>query len=272
MKQRSMEDRFLEFGLIDQLARADSRLHRLDPRAKLLTTLFFCALVVSFPRYSVLAILPLLLYPVLLSAMGELPLAYVARRTLPAVPFALMVGIFNPWIDTKPVASLGPLLISGGWLSFTSILLRCILTVSSAIILVASTGISQICLAFQRLGAPHLFSLQIMFLYRYLFVLTAEAVQMVRARNLRTFGRRGLGPGPFASLIASLLIRSLDRAQNIHRAMVARGFRGEIQPLRQSRWRRHDTFFVLLCILACSTIRLWNLPQAIGGWLLQLLP
>lgn len=35
MKQRSMEDRFLEFGLIDQLARADSRLHRLDPRANL---------------------------------------------------------------------------------------------------------------------------------------------------------------------------------------------------------------------------------------------
>ena len=62
-----------EIGWLDRLARRDTSLQRIDPRAKLITTLAFIVVVVSYGKYQVAALFPLAVYPLVLMAMGEIP-------------------------------------------------------------------------------------------------------------------------------------------------------------------------------------------------------
>lgn len=264
-----LETAFLDLGALDALAGRDTPLHRLDPRAKLVTTFLFILTVVSFGKYEIAALLPFLLYPATLIALGELPAGMLARKLLWVAPFAVLVGLFNPLLDRQILLHLGPVGISGGWLSFLSILLRFALTVSAALILIASTGFTAVCMALERLGAPRVFALQLLFLYRYLFVLVDEAARMVRARALRTFRGRGGGMRVFASLVGQLLLRTLDRAQRIHLAMLCRGFDGEIRMLRPLRIGRAEIAFVAGWAALFLLFRLVHLPRLLGGLILE---
>ena len=138
---------------IDALASRSSALTGLDLRARILATLAFIVFVVSFERYTVLALIPFALFPVALCSLCGIPLGWVARHVLAASPFAIMLGIFNPLLDQTPQVHLLGVTVTGGWVSFTSILLRFALTVSAALVLVASTGLPAICWGLQQPGS-----------------------------------------------------------------------------------------------------------------------
>jgi len=252
---------------LEALAGRDTALARIDARAKVLATLVFIVVVVSFDRYTVAALLPLVAYPVLLAVMGEVPAAPVLRKLLVAAPFAVLVGLANPLVDRTPMLALGETAISGGWVSFASILLRFALTVSAALVLVAGTGMHTLCVALARLGVPSVFTAQLLFLFRYAFVLGAEAARMGTARTLRAGGRRAR-LADWAPLIGHLLLRAFERAQRIHLAMTARGFDGELRSLRSLRWSSRDTAFVLGWCLFFVLARAGDLPQTLGRLLL----
>lgn len=262
---------FFDLGLLDRLAYRESPIHRLDPRAKLLTTLVFLLCVVSFEKYQVSALLPFVVFPVVLASLGGLPFGYLGRRILTVAPFAFFVAIFNPLLDRHPLTAFGPLVISGGWVSFTSILLRFTLTVGVAIILIATTSFHGVCMALSRLGAPRVLASQLLFLYRYLFVLGDEALRLVRARALRSFGGRGLGLGVYGQLLGQLLLRSVARAQRIHQAMLCRGFDGEIRVSRHLSLGGTEVLFVVGWCAAFVVFRFCNVPQLVGGLLTGLL-
>ncbi len=104
-----------DFDSLDALATRPTRLSAIDPRAKILATLGFIITVVSFDRYVVAALLPFALFPVAMAGLGEISLRMIARKLLIASPFAVMVGLFNPWLDQKPVLHLLGYPIAGGW-------------------------------------------------------------------------------------------------------------------------------------------------------------
>jgi len=255
---------FFDVGRLDRLARQDTPIHRLDPRVKLLTTLLFLVCVVSFDKYEVSALLPFFLYPVSLTSAGRVPLGYLGRRLLAVAPFAILVGILNPFLDRATLLHLGDLEVSGGWVSFLSIQVRFCLTVGTALVLIAVTSFQGLCAALQRLGVPQVLTVQLLFLYRYLFVLGEEAVRLVRARALRSFGARGLGLRVYGSLVGHLLLRTLDRAQRIHLAMCCRGFSGEIHSLQKLRIGRREVAFALGWTAAFAVFRLVNVPRWLG--------
>lgn len=259
-----LEASYFDLSTLDALARRDTAIHRLDPRAKVLATALFTVAVVSFDKYEVAALLPMVLYPVVVGALAGLPAATLLRKMLPALPFALFIGIFNPLLDREILLQIGGIGISGGWVSFTSILVRFSLTVSAALILIASTGFHAVCLALEKLGTPKGFVVQLLFLYRYLFVLIDEAGRMSRARALRSFHGKGTGIGPFTSMIGQLLLRTLDRAQRIHLAMLSRGFDGEIRTSRRLRATPRDVAFLLGWSAFFALARFSNLPSWLG--------
>ncbi|MFN7573349.1 MAG: cobalt ECF transporter T component CbiQ [Betaproteobacteria bacterium] len=248
---------------LDALAARDTPLTRVDARAKVVAVLAFIVVVVSFDRYTVAALLPLALFPLALAVVGELPFGALARKLLLAAPFAAMVGLFNPLLDRAPLLLLGSVEVAGGWVSFASILLRFALTVSAALVLVAGTGMHALCAALARLGAPRVFVAQLLFLYRYAFVLGGEAARMATARRLRGGGRR-LSLAVYAPLLGHLLLRAFERAQRIHWAMLARGFDGEVRALHRLRWRAADTAFVAGWCAFFALCRALDLPQALG--------
>jgi cobalt/nickel transport system permease protein len=255
----------LNIGYLETLSYRETPLQRLDPRVKLLTTLVFIIAVVSFGKYEITSLIPFIIYPVALIAVGDLPPLYLARKLLLAAPFAVFIGIFNPLLDRAVLVHLGPVAISGGWVSFASIMLRFVLTVSAALVLIASTGFNAVCLALEKLGAPKAFVVQLLFLYRYIFVLTDEAMRLSRARALRSFQGRGLGFRVFSYLVGQLLLRTLDRAQRIHLAMLSRGFDGKIRLARALHWRRQDTAFLLGWSTLFILMRCYNIPHLLGS-------
>jgi cobalt/nickel transport system permease protein len=255
-----------DLDTLDLLAYRESAVHRLDPRAKLLTTLVFIMTVVSHDKYAIAALLPFLIFPISLLILAELPAGYLAKKLLLVAPFAFFIGLFNPFLDREVILQVGSLPVTGGWLSFGSILLRFVLTIGAALILVATTSFHGICFALEKFLAPRVFVLQLLFLYRYLFVLVDQAVRLVRARSLRSFRGRGLGIKSYIPLLGQLLLRTMDRAQRIHLAMLCRGFTGEIHLGRKLHIGLREVTFTLGWSALFILFRLVNIPQALGAW------
>lgn len=230
---------------LDRLAQQESVIHRVDPRAKVLATAVYIVCVVSFNRYDVLGLVPFVLFPVVLASLGGVPLGFLGRLLLMVSPFALFVGVFNPFLDREVVAHLGSVPITGGLLSFASIVLRFLLTTGAALLLTATTSFNGVCMALERLGVPQVFVTQLLLLYRYIFVLGEEAQRMSQARRLRSFGRRGMGVRVYAQMLGQLLLRTVARAQRIHAAMKCRGFDGQVRVARRLHFRSSDAVFVL---------------------------
>jgi len=260
----TIESAFLDLRRLDTLAGSDSPVHRLDPRLKVGIAAVFVLCVVSFDKYVVAAMLPFGLFLSLVMGLAGLPARFILKKLALVTPFALLIGLFNPVFDQQPVLVLGPVAVSGGWLSLLSILLRCWLTVAAVLVLIATTGFTHVCMALERLGMPALFAVQLLFVHRYLFVLMAEGQRVHRARALRSFGGRGLGMNTVGPLLGGLLLRTLDRAQRIHLAMRCRGFDGTIRTRRPGRLTSRDLLLAVLVALLLVAMRTVDCASLLG--------
>jgi cobalt/nickel transport system permease protein len=261
----SIHSAVLDLKKLDLLANGNSSIHRLDARAKVLVTLVFILCVVSFNRYELTALFSFFIFPIAMISLAGLPPLFILKKIFLLCPFVLAVGIFNPVFDREILLQIGPLNISGGWVSFASILARSVLTVGAAFILVGVTGFTAVCQALERLGMPQVFAVQLLFLYRYIFVLTEESGRASRARELRSCGKKGLGMRSFGSMTGHLLLRTWQRAERIHMAMLARGFTGEFHASRKSSFGAPEIRFVLVWSTIFIFLRLQNLSQLLGS-------
>jgi cobalt/nickel transport system permease protein len=268
----TFDEQYFNIGRLDRLSYQDTAVHHLDARVKVIATMLFLVTVISFPKYEVVALVPFFLFPVLIMTLGEIPMRFIFRKVLLVSPFAILVGIFNPFLDTAIVAVIWGVPVSGGCLSFVSILLKFALTISAALLLVATTSFPGVCHALRRLGLPSLFVSQLLFLYRYLFVLTEEAMRITRARDMRAFGVRGTGVRVFVRLIGVLFIRTVDRAERIYRAMLSRGFQGDIPSLRCSRMAATDLAYLAATVSFLAVLRFFRVTEGIGAFAQRLMP
>lgn len=260
----SLAASLLDLREMDNISLQKTSLHRLDPKAKVLATAGFLAVVGSFNRLEVSSLLPLALFPVALAAFGEVPFGLFLRKVMLGLPFILILGAFLPVLDPAPVLRLGTVDVSGGWLAYGSLMVRGILAVATATALVAVTGFGEVCAALDRLGVPRIFVQQLLFLYRYLFVIGEETQRSLLARELRSHGR-SLAWREYPSFTGNLLLRSWERAERVHAALLARGFRGTL-PVRSrtSSGLAAWTFMLgwLCFFLAC---RWFPLPRLMGA-------
>jgi cobalt/nickel transport system permease protein len=142
--------------------------------------------------------------------------------------------------------------------------MRFLLTVSAALALLALTGMNPVCEALGRMGVPRPFVVQLLFLNRYLFALTGETERMSRANALRSCGGKALNLKAYTQLVGHLLLRTLDRAERVYRAMLCRGFDGHIRIARFSEISRRETAFVLGWAALFAVFRFVNLPVLLG--------
>jgi cobalt/nickel transport system permease protein len=261
----TFETEFFNLGFLDSLSYRESPVHRLDPRVKLVVTLVFALTVISFRKYEISGLMPFFLYPALFLALGDIPARFIIKKVIFVSPFALFVGIFNPLLDRATLYTIGGVAISGGWISFVSIAMKFFLTVSSALLLIATTSFPGLCHALQKIGLPTIFVSQLLFLYRYIFVLMEEAMRIVRARDMRSFGRKGKGAGTAAHLIGVLFIRTVERSGRIYNAMLARGFTGKIETSRRYALSAGDVIFAFAAFSAFALFRGYDLAVILGG-------
>lgn len=257
---------YFSIGRLDRLSYQDTFVHRLDPRAKVITTILFVLTVISYPKYEVVALTPFFLFPVLLISLGDIPVSFLLKKILIVSPFAVFIGIFNPVFDAGTVSFFG-ITFSAGWVSFLSILMKFSLTISAALLLIATTSFPGVCHALRRIGFPGLFVSQLLFLYRYLFLLMEEAMRIIRARNMRSFGRRGMDARVAVRIIGALFLRTVERAERIYSAMLSRGFQGDIPSMRRFKLRLADVAFTLMTVIGLVVFRYYSFPELIGRFL-----
>jgi len=263
----TFDEKYYNIGFIDQLSYKNTFVHRLDPRAKLIATLLFLFTVISFSKYEIAALLPFFLYPMLLMTIGEIPFMFIFKKVFLVSPFAVFIGIFNPLLDSGQVLIFNGLTISAGWLSFFSIMLKFTLTVSTALLLIATTSFPNVCHALRQLGLPSLFVSQLSFLYRYIFVLMEETMRIVRARNMRSYGERGKGIRIFVRIVGILFIRTVERAERIYYAMLSRGFQGDMPSLKRFQNKADDVIFAVSVAVFLYIFRFYPATQMLGRFI-----
>jgi len=248
-------DILIDITNMEKFAGNDTFIHTVDPRCKILLTLLFTLSVISFKQYDTVALMPYFAFPLFIVIISGISIAYLLKKIAFVSIFALTVAIANPFIDRQTITYIGSLPISGGWLSFTSIMIRFCLTASAALLLLMTTGMYDITKGLDRLGVPHIFTMQLFFLCRYIFSLTEEGSKIERARAARSFGKKGKGLKVFNNLISTLFIRSLERAERVYTAMKCRGFDGSIKTIEKMKWRKSDTLFFTLWTLFFIIVR-----------------
>lgn len=265
----AFDKEYFNIGYIDRLSYRDTIIHRLDARVKVIATMCFIIAVISYPKYEVLRLSPFFLFPVLLITLSDTPFLFILKKIIIVSPFAVFIGIFNPLFDPKTVALSDGIYISKGWVSFLSIILKFTLTISAALLLIATTSFAGVCNALNKLGVPEIFTLQLLFLYRYIFVLMEEGMRIVRARDLRSFNGRGSGIKVFVSLIGVLFIRTVERANRIYKAMLSRGFNGKIKVIKKSSFGIADIIFLIGVLSALYIFRMYDITGALGRLLIR---
>ena len=105
-------------------------------------------------------------------------------------------------------------------------------------------------------------------LYRYLFVLIEESIRTVRAYTLRSFSRKKLRYHIFKQLLGNLLLRTLDRAQRIHMAMLSRAFTGEIKVAKSFSFGATEFSYLTGNIALLTFVRFVDISALLGTLIL----
>jgi cobalt/nickel transport system permease protein len=225
----------LHHVLLDRWSQGASPLHLLDARAKILTLLVFLIVLATTPgdAVAVLATDAALLAAAILIA--RLPFGGILWRAMVVLPFSLTFALIS-WLAGDPLRALA--LVEKSYISTVA-----------ALLLAGVTPLPLLLGALERLGTPRLLVLVAQFLYRYLFVLSEQAQHMRLAAACRegdASRRRGSRFRVATGALAVLFARSYERAEGIHRAMLARGFSGRFSLLHAARFGARDGAFLIL--------------------------
>lgn len=259
-----LEKALYELNSLEEASRQHSALHAVDARAKLAVTLLYLVSLLSLPPEDLTRVILFFLYPIIACSMAGIGYTTIFKRSLIVLPFVFFIGIFNPILDRQVAFRIGGTAITAGWISFVSILLRGMLSAQAVFLLIYSTGFYNLCRGMRNLGIPSLLTTQLLFVYRYLFVLLQEALNMHRARVSRSFGRTSYPVKMWGTFIGQLLVRAVERSQRIHRAMLSRGFSGSIPGSYPSPWRGKDTLYIAVWGVLILSLRLFrHFPHAL---------
>lgn len=230
--------------------------HRItEAPAMLLITLIYLVALLSVPLQEPQKIIWLAAFPIIFSEIAGIGYLSIFIKSLWIIPLVAFIGMFNPIIDTETAFTIGNVVISKGWISFTSIILRGLLSLQSVILLVETTGFLDIFNAMLKLKCPVLLVTQLQLTYRYISVIIEETIVMRRARESRGFGKKKYPVKMWAIMIGQLLVRSMSRATRIHRAMLARGFDGSLPTGTPDVWTKSSIIYLICSVLFILILR-----------------
>ncbi|MFB7784571.1 cobalt ECF transporter T component CbiQ [Streptomyces vinaceus] len=206
-----------------------SPIHDLPPHCKLAAAFAFVVVVVSTPREAVWAFG---LYAVLIAAVAaaaRIPAVFLLRRLLIEVPFVAFAVLMPFVAQGERVEVLGmSLSVSGLWGAW-NVLAKGTLGVAASVLLASTTELRALLLGLQRLKLPPLLVQIASFMIRYGDVITDELRRMSIARRSRGFEASGIRHwGVLAKTAGALFIRSYERGERVHLAMVSRGYAGSM--------------------------------------------
>ncbi|WP_405677650.1 cobalt ECF transporter T component CbiQ [Streptomyces sp. NBC_01511] len=204
-----------------------SPVHTLPPHCKLAAVLCFVLVVVATPREAVWAFG---LYAALLAAVAALarvPAGFLLRRMLIEVPFVAFAFLMPFVVPGDQVSFLGLSLSVPGLWGAWNVLAKGTLGVAASVLLASTTELRALLLGLRRLKLPSMLVQIASFMIRYGDVIGDELRRMSIARRSRGFEARGVRHwGVLGKSAGALFIRSYERGERVHLAMMSRGYTG----------------------------------------------
>jgi len=221
----------------EQIARGPGVLQRLDPRVKVASLVLLIVAAASVRKLTALAALFAL--AVLLASLSRVPIALLALRAwLPALAFTGLIAIPALFLTPGTVAArIGDIAITESGMRAAAFLLGRVLTATTlSLTLILTTEWNRVLKALRFFHTPVAVVVILGMTYRYLFVLLKTAHDMFESRRTRLVGvlEEGDRQRLAAASAGILLEKSVHLSQEIHLAMQARGFRGEVYLLHET--------------------------------------
>jgi cobalt/nickel transport system permease protein len=207
----------------------DSVVHQLPAHVKLVSLLAFVLVVVATPAEAYWAFLGYAGLLVGVAAAAAVPVRFIVRRMVVEIPFVAF-ALLMPLVSTgQRVDILGLELSEAGLLSAWNLLAKGSLGVVASILLAATTDARDLLVGLRRLRLPSRLVEIAAFMVRYLDVVAAEMQRMRVARESRAFEARHLGHLRVVGQGAgALFVRTYERGERVHLAMLARGYAGSM--------------------------------------------
>ena len=204
-----------------------SALHRAPAHLKVLALLGFVILVVATPRDWFAAYAGFLAVLAGVVAVSGVPPTYLLKRMVVEVPFVVF-AVLMPFVATGPRTELLGITVSeAGLMAGGALLAKGTLGVLASLALAAPTEPRDLLDGLERLRLPQQLVQILGFMIRYLDVVTDEMRRMRIARESRGFTARNPRHWPVVARSAgALFIRSYERGERVHLAMLSRGYTG----------------------------------------------
>jgi cobalt/nickel transport system permease protein len=154
--------------------------------------------------------------------------------------------------------------VSGGVVSMLTLMLKGVLCLMASFLLVATTPFDSICAALRSMHFPATLTTLLLLTYRYVGVMTEELAVMTDAYHLRAPGQKGIHVSAWGSFLGQLLLRSMDRAQELYASMLLRGYHQHFHYAKHIPFRGSDAVYMALSCMFFILIRFWNVSELIG--------
>lgn len=233
-------------------------IHRLPAEVKVVAMVAFIFTVISTPITQFWAFGVFAAILVCVAVIGRIPATVILPRMLVEVPFVLFAALM-PFFGSGPtVQVLGLTLYQNGLLAGWGILIKGTLGVVSSILLAATTPARDLLLGLERLKVPSLIVQIASFMLRYSHVVADEMHRMQLARVSRGFTATGIRSWPvIAHSAGALFIRSYERGERVHLAMLSRGYDGRLPDLGMRKTVTSDWLIAMILpaagLLVCVT-------------------
>ena len=254
-----------ELREMDELEAMSSPVHSLHPLAKLTVTIAYIFLTASFNKYDLSGLVVMLLYPAIVFSVSGIPVRTCFHKLRFVLPLVCAVGLFNPFFDRTPLIYIGDLAVSGGVVSMITLMLKGVFCLMASFILAATTTMDAICAALRKIRVPNMIVTLLLLTYRYIFVMIDEVSVMSTAYKLRAPGQKGIHFSAWGSFLGQLLLRSMDRAEELYSAMQLRGFRGEFHYADVPPAKPKDFIYAVTAVCIFLLCRMVNIAALVGG-------
>jgi cobalt/nickel transport system permease protein len=208
-----------------------SPVHRLPPEVKIAAAFTFVASVAVTPREAVGVFVVDAVALVVVIRLARVPVGFLLTRLVVIVPF-LLVALLLPFVAVgERVEVLGlSLAIEGLWGAW-NMAVKASLGAATSLTLAATTEVPVLLRGLERLKVPAVLTQIAAFMVRYLEVVVGEVQRQRTAMVARGYDPRWLWQArAIAASAGTLFIRSYERGERVHAAMLARGYAGHMPP------------------------------------------
>ncbi len=236
----------------EEVAKQPGLLQRVDPRVKLVS-LVLLLLAAGLAR-NIPILIGLYAGTLGLAVASKLSLSFFIKRVWLFIPIftgiVVVPAMFSFITPGDIVVGLGHWfghevgLTKQGLTGAALVVLRVATSISLVVLLTLTTPWPKLLSALRAVFVPQLFVLVIGMAYRYIFVLLGSVEDMYVSRKARTIntGKKDTRNGQrFVGATAGALFgKAHELSEEVHHAMIARGFRGEARTLDQPALRAVD--------------------------------